>query len=69
VNRQVTDLLGGFRTVHQGIEQPTLRVLSSAMTRPPSQILSARGTSNRRDVSITTNGFVMKGPWRRTCEV
>jgi len=63
LDRQVTDLLGGLRTVHHEIEQPTLRVLSSATTRPPGQILSARGTSNR------TNGFLINEPRRRTCEV
>jgi hypothetical protein len=63
LDRQVTDLHGGLRSVHQEIEQPTLRVLSSATTRPPGQILPARGTSNR------TNDFLIEEPRRRTCEV
>lgn len=42
LNRQVTELRGGFRTDHHEIKQLTLRVLSSATTRPPARY-SRRG--------------------------
>ena len=52
-DRQVSDLRGGFRSVRLGMKQLTLRVLSSAVARPPRQILPAWGTSNRLKDSET----------------
>ena len=51
-DRQVSDLQSGFRSFHLGMRQLTLRVLSSAVTRPPLQILPVWGTSDRLNVSI-----------------
>lgn len=38
LDRRISDLKSGFRSVHQGMMQPTQRVLSSATTRLPRQI-------------------------------
>jgi hypothetical protein len=51
LDRQVFDRSSGCRSVHQGIEELTLRVLSSATTRPERHKLPARGTSVRRTVA------------------
>jgi hypothetical protein len=51
LDRQVSDLHNGFRSIRQGMMQLTLRVLSSATTRPPPQLARARGTSACRKVS------------------
>jgi hypothetical protein len=53
LDRQVSDLKGGFRTIRQGTKRLTLRVLSSATTRLPRQILPAVGTSDCRSTSVT----------------
>jgi hypothetical protein len=53
-DRQVSDLNGGVRSNHRSKKKLTLRVLSSATTRPPCQILPARGTSDRLNVSATS---------------
>jgi hypothetical protein len=53
LDRQVSELNGGSRSIHQGMGQLTLRVLSSTTTRPPRQILPARGASNRRATTDT----------------
>lgn len=55
----VLDLHGGFRSYHREFQQRTLRVLPSATTRPPRQILPARGTSDCRNESV----FKAAGSW------
>jgi hypothetical protein len=55
LNRQFMDLHRGFRTIPRDIERPTQRVLSSATTRPPRESPHARGTSNRRTVSVAAD--------------
>jgi hypothetical protein len=56
-DRQVSDLHGGVRSIHRWNKKLTLRVLSSATTRPPSQILPARGTSDRLNVSAPARSY------------
>lgn len=53
LDRQVSNLNGGFRSIHRGTRQVTRRMLSSATTRPPRQILPAWGTSDGRSVTDT----------------
>jgi hypothetical protein len=49
--RQVSDLQSGDRSSPEGMMQPTLRVQSSATTRPPHQEARARGASERRSTA------------------
>jgi hypothetical protein len=56
-DRQLSDLNGGVRSFHQGTKRLTLRVLSSATTRLPRQILPARGTSDCRNTSVTARRY------------
>lgn len=56
-DRQVSDLNGGLRSIHQGMRQLTLKVLSSATSRPPRQILPARGTSIRRHTTVAARSY------------
>src|SRR5580692_1076991 len=48
-DRQVSNLEGGCRPIHRGMSQLTLRVLSSATTRPPHKEAQARRTSDGRN--------------------
>lgn len=56
-DRQLSDLNGGVRSLHQGTKQLTLTVLSSATTRPARQILPARGTSDCRTSTVTARSY------------
>ena len=56
-DRQVSDLNGGFRSIRQGTRQLTLRVLSSATTRLPRQILPAWEAGDCRRASVTARSY------------
>jgi hypothetical protein len=57
IDRQVSDLNGGFRSIRQGTRQLTLRVLSSATTRLLRQILPAWEAGDRRRTSVTARSY------------
>jgi hypothetical protein len=58
-DRQLLIPDGGCRSIHQGFKRLTLRVLSSATTRPLHQELArARGTSDRRITFVGTRARI-----------